>query len=232
MRLLTTCCLVLLTGASLTLNAQPSNADFNCDQTCNTADLLFMIAEYGVCTGYCRTDMNCDGVVNTADKVLFLANWGTSGCIGDYNDDGVVNTSDWLTFIGLWSAGCPTADIDCSGSVNSMDYVLMSQLFGTTCRMAQPDPVPPAELVARWFEATDEAILIQPNPVRDRVVIASVLGLDPSATLEVYGTDGRLVAAGQAMRLELDLSGQPSGLYIVRATLGDAVQTAKLIKVD
>jgi hypothetical protein len=63
-------------------------------------------------------------------------------------------------------------------------------------------------------------------------VIASVPGPDPAATLEVYGTDGRLVATGQAMRLELDLSDQPSGMYVVRAVLGEAVQTAKPVQVD
>jgi hypothetical protein len=63
-------------------------------------------------------------------------------------------------------------------------------------------------------------------------VIASVPGLDPAATLEVDGTDGRLVATGQAVRLELGLSGQPSGLYVVRAVSGDAVQTAKPVQVD
>ena len=64
----------------------PLVAAFRCsDDTCpgdvtgdlvvDVADLLALLASWGVC-GACPADLNGDGMVNTADLLELLANWG------------------------------------------------------------------------------------------------------------------------------------------------------------
>jgi len=55
----------------------------------------------------CPGDFNDDGVIDSADLLVLLAAWGLcDGCEEDLNDDGVVDGADLLTLLAIWGA-CP-----------------------------------------------------------------------------------------------------------------------------
>ncbi len=56
----------------------------------------------------CLGDFNNDGIINTADLLFLLGDFGCmSNCVADMNDDGVVSTPDLLEFLGVFGQPCP-----------------------------------------------------------------------------------------------------------------------------
>lgn len=76
-------------------------------------------------------------------------------------------------------------------------------------------------------------LLIQPNPAADRATITWPEGQRP-ARVEVFSLTGALVLTGtpsmDALRLDLDLSGLPDGIYTVRATGARTTATVRLVR--
>lgn len=55
----------------------------------------------------CPTDLNNDNLINTADLSFLLANYGcTSDCQGDVNGDSFVDTADLLAILGVFGESC------------------------------------------------------------------------------------------------------------------------------
>lgn len=58
-----------------------------------------------ICNAPCPSDLNDDGVTNTADLVLLLAGFGVSGA-GDLTCDGMTDTQDLVILLSLFGGAC------------------------------------------------------------------------------------------------------------------------------
>jgi hypothetical protein len=77
--------------------------------------------------------------------------------------------------------------------------------------------------------------IIFPNPAKDRAVLTVELNNQKEVTVEIYSVVGQLVKASSSEAVEgenniqLDLSGLPAGVYLVKAKAGNKSATKKLI---
>ena len=74
-------------------------------------------------------------------------------------------------------------------------------------------------------EATDITLVVYPNPTTGRVTIAA----DGVRRVEVYNVNGQRIATTNG-NTELDLSSQPSGVYILRIMTEQATYLARVVK--
>lgn len=111
--------------------------------------------------------------------------------------------------------------------------------YGVGCDACAETSV--AEPGATQSAVTEAGVLVWPNPVQPRTTIAFELPRPADVVLAVYDVAGRLIGTlsegrFEAGRIEVgwdgrDSSGKPvsSGIYFVRLTAEDAVDTAKLV---
>ena len=114
--------------------------------------------------------------------------------------------------------------------------LLCTTLYGATLSFNNKDskdtPTIIAAGVASKQEITEPAINLEifPNPVVD---VVRVTGLEGVHTVKIMNALGQVVvssAKGTSTELELDLSGKPAGMYLIKIELQGKSITRKLIK--
>ncbi len=72
----------------------------------------------------------------------------------------------------------------------------------------------------------EEALLIAPNPVNDKLYIKNVAQYASDVTIQLFTTQGKLLVTkiipqGTIMQDEIEMTDMPQGIYIVRVNFGD-----------
>jgi hypothetical protein len=83
------------------------------------------------------------------------------------------------------------------------------------------------------------SILVYPNPVKDNVTISYTLSVKSDVSLTVYDVSGRFIKTISANSVSsgthqqnMDLTGQPAGIYVIRIDSKDGSGYGKLIKTN
>ena len=99
-----------------------------------------------------------------------------------------------------------------------------SSKTGDTATMLQPKIASKSEI-----SGSASQIEIYPNPVVDMV---QVTGLEGKYTIKIMNALGQLVVSvkGTSVKQELDLTGKPVGMYLIRIELEEKTITRKIIK--
>lgn len=75
-------------------------------------------------------------------------------------------------------------------------------------------------------------ILIYPNPVRDKLIISIPENNQTVYSAEIFGPDGRkyIDTKISGQKSEIDVTGLPTGLYIIRITGGESILARKIFR--
>ncbi|MEO6039920.1 MAG: SdrD B-like domain-containing protein, partial [Saprospiraceae bacterium] len=82
----------------------------------------------------------------------------------------------------------------------------------------------------------EEALMITPNPVADKLYIKNVASYASDVTIQLFSTQGKLlntlvIKQGTLQETQLPMGDLPQGIYLVRANFGDGnVKTLKITK--
>ena len=115
-------------------------------------------------------------------------------------------------------------------------FILIYLTFTTLCGLSQDrnnngDTTTAESNIASKKETTNPAtnLEIYPNPVID---VVYVNGLEGKHTIKIMNALGQVVVSvkGTSAEQELDLTGKPTGMYLIRIELQGKTITRKLIK--
>jgi hypothetical protein len=117
-----------------------------------------------------------------------------------------------------------------TGSVNKLKQEIadIREFFNTNISNACEDFIMNVE--ENHIEASDNTLLIYPNPSSTSVTIA-YKATTKSAFYEIYNTTGVLLIRGRIQQMEtVSLAGYPDGLYFIKVTDGQKHLQSKLVK--
>jgi hypothetical protein len=163
-------------------------------------------------------------------------------CPMDLNGDGLINTSDIIILNGYMGSGvnqilniCHAgADANNDGTVTSADMDLFIAAFGTVCgggMVLEPEGGPQM-LKNIEDETLSPASTVLPNPTTGRFTLFTPTHA-AYTPVQIYSADGRLIHSlftTDALRMEIDLSDEPAGMYTVLLSEGDKTEVVRIIK--
>ncbi len=192
--------------------------------------------------------MSADGIATAGSQQPALIGASSNGFLALLNDNGV---RTWGTYYG-GIYGTVINDIHATnvvyatGTTNSPTDIATTNMFQTSlpnnagtyngflakfsgafvpiCTVKSLD-APPTEAQLPHYT-------IMPNPTTGAFTMVTT-GLPANIPIEIYAADGRMVRSfttnGQ-VRMELDLSNEPNGLYTLRVGTGDRTEVIRVVK--
>lgn len=124
---------------------------------------------------------------------------------------------------------------DAAGNRTTRQIITIRGCSDSTVKQAKKGTTDYSEAENPYFTARVQSLRLHvfPNPTKGLVVCeAQGISDDTDYTLRLFDSRGRRVSeqSGRGSRIEIDLSNQPTGYYILELTIGEEHSSMKIIK--